>query len=433
MGGRARAGRERGSWLLAFTFPGQGSQRPAMGASWTGHESFELVTHASEVVGLDVAALLLEADQETLTRTANAQLATFVTSLVVLDAAERLGLEPAACAGHSLGEYTALVATGALTYEDGLRLVWERGAAMQDAADQRAGTMMAVLGLDDDDVAAACQRSEGEAWVANYNAPGQVVIAGDPVALVEVAEIARSLGAKRVLAFPVGGAFHTPFMTPARDRLRKALATVTFHPAEPVVVANVDARPHPEPGDWPGLLSAQLCGPVRWRQSLATLHGAGARTFVELGPGGVLTGLVKRALPPDGVTAVSVATPADLEGLVERLAGAAAATGRETAHDNERFLMTERLIVAPATGRFRPEPAFAAATPQLPTRRDRDGDTAAAPAGQLQVAVGDRVGWAGEAEIRSAFAGSLEGLLVLPGERVVPGQPVAWLRASEER
>ena len=434
--------------MLAFTFPGQGSQRPAMGASWAGHASFELVAHASEVVGFDVAQLLLEADQETLTRTSNAQLATFVASLVVLDAAERLGLEPAACAGHSLGEYTALVATGALSYEDGLRLVCERGAAMQDAADQRAGTMMAVLGLDDDDVAAACQRGEGEAWVANYNAPGQVVIAGDPDALQDVAAIAKSLGAKRVLAFPVGGAFHTPFMAPARDRLRKALATVTFREGEPVVVANVDARAHPDPADWPGLLSAQLCGPVRWRQSLATMHAAGARTFVELGPGGVLTGLVKRALPVEGVTGIAVTTPDDLEALVERLAGGATVTtghaaGQVATHVGDRFSMTERLVVAPATGRFRPEPAFAAAGPTLTPRsamaataatgREGEDDEGDRAQDRPSVAVGDRIGWAGEVEIRSAFAGSLEGLLDLPGERVVPGQPVAWLRASEER
>lgn len=416
--------------MLAFTFPGQGSQRPAMGASWAEHESFELVAHAGEVVGFDVAALVLEADQETLTRTANAQLATFVTSLVVLDAAERLGLEPAACAGHSLGEYTALVATGALSYEDGLRLVCERGAAMQDAADQRPGTMMAVLGLDDDDVAAACQRSEKDAWVANYNAPGQVVIAGAPDALEETAAIARSLGAKRVLAFPVGGAFHTPYMAPARERLRKALATVSFREADPVVVSNVDARPHPDPADWPRLLSAQLCGPVRWRQSLVTMHAAGARTFVELGPGGVLTGLVKRALPAEGVTAVSVATPEDLEALVERLAGP---PPTPATHAGDRYAMTERLIVSPATGRFRPDPAFAAAAPKLTGRSA--GPAGGAPAGEERpsVLVGDLIGWAGETEIRSAFAGSLEGILVLPGERVVPGQPVAWLRASEER
>jgi len=190
--------------VLAFTFPGQGSQRPGMGASWRGHPSFELVDIASEIVGRDVTALLLDADEETLRRTQNAQLATFVSSLVVLDAAERLGLEPFACAGHSLGEYSALVATGSLGYDDGLRLVAERGSAMQDAADDRAGTMMAVLGLDDDDVEAACVRAEGEVWIANYNAPGQVVIAGEKSSLERAAEIAKSLGAKRVLSFPVG-------------------------------------------------------------------------------------------------------------------------------------------------------------------------------------------------------------------------------------
>src|SRR5487761_2538564 len=219
-------------------------------------------------------------------RRRTAQLATFVSSLIALDAAERLGLEPFACAGHSLGEYSALVATGSLSYEDGLRLVAERGAAMQDAADSRAGTMMAVLGLDDDDVESACVRAEGDAWVANYNAPGQVVIAGEKEALERASEIAKSLGAKRVLSFPVGGAFHPPFMAPARDRLRKAISEINFREPEPIVVANVDARSHGAPSDWPGLLSAQLCSPVRWRQTLTTLSELGCRTFIELGPGG---------------------------------------------------------------------------------------------------------------------------------------------------
>lgn len=423
--------------MLAFTFPGQGSQRPGMGASWRHHDSFELVAHASETTGFDVASLLLDADQETLTRTANAQLATFVASLIVLDAAERLGLEPAFCAGHSLGEYTALVATGALSYEDGLHLVQERGAAMADAADQVQGSMLAILGLSDDDVAVACLRAEGDVWVANFNAPGQVAIAGEPGALERAAEIAKSLGAKRVLSFPVGGAFHTPYMAPARDRLRKALAGAHFHESEPVVVANVDARPHPDPADWPGLLSAQLCGPVRWRQTLESLHQAGARTFVELGPGGVLTGLVKRSLPGSGaggapVAAFSVSTPSDLEQLVERLAGIATEEPTPSpAGTADRFAITERLVVSPGTGPFSPVPAYAHAAPKIETARRHP----AAPAREtpdLLVAVGDLVGWAGEHEIRSPFAGTLQGLLVLEGERVVTGQPVAWLRAVEQ-
>ena len=432
--------------MLAFTFPGQGSQRPGMGASWVAHESFELVAHASEVVGIDVAHLLLEADQPTLTETANAQLATFVASLVVLDAAERLGLEPAFCAGHSLGEYTALVATGALSYEDGLRLVQERGAAMQDAAEHRSGTMLAVLGLSDDDVEAACLRAEGEVWVANFNAPGQVVIAGEPDSLERAARLCRSLGAKRVMSFPVGGAFHTPFMAPARDRLRKALAEVTFHAPEPLVVANVDGRAHAAPEEWPGLLSAQLCGPVRWRQGLKTLYEAGARTFVELGPGGVLSGLAKRTLPGEPepgetpLTSVSVATPDELEQLVERLAGIAREQERRSAPGAgaDRFAITERLIVSPGTGPFAAAPAFAHAAPKIQAASHRvsvqslsDAASEADPE-PSRVRVGDLVGRAGEHEIRSPFAGALQGLLVLEGERVVTGQPVAWLRVLDE-
>jgi len=440
-GGRRAPTLERGICLLAFTFPGQGSQRPGMGASWVDHESWELVEHAGEILDHDVAGLLLDADQETLTRTANAQLATFVASLVVLDAAERLGLEPAASAGHSLGEYTALVATGALTYEDGLRLVSERGTAMQDAAEQCPGTMLAILGLEDDDVEAACQRAEGDAWVANFNTPGQVVVAGTAEALGRVADLARSLGAKRVVSFPVGGAFHTPLMAPARERLRKALQAATFRESEPLVVANVDARTHPDPAEWPGLLSAQLCSPVRWRQSLDTLYASGARTFVELGPGGVLTGFAKRGLPAADVRVVSVATPADLEALVESLAGAGGAGTAAPAiehHVGERYQITERLVVSPATGPFTPAPAFASATPKLAARTSA-GDAPAPGGGDdaatdtpVQVAVGDLVGWAGNVEVRSAFAGTLQGVLVLPGERVVGGQPVAWLRARIE-
>ncbi len=407
--------------MLAFTFPGQGSQRPGMGASWSEHPSFELVDQASEAVKRDVRRLVLDADEATLRNTANAQLATFVTSCVVLDAAERLGLEPAFCAGHSLGEYTALVATGALSYEDGCFLVAERGAAMADAAEHNPGTMVAVLGLDDDSAEAVCALAEGEVWVANYNAPGQVVIAGEREAIERATEIARQRGAKRVLSFPVGGAFHTPLMASARDRLRKALATVTFHESEPEVVANVDALAHADGSEFASLLSAQLTSPVRWRQSLTTLFEAGARTFVELGPGGVLTGLAKRGLPENDIAAWSVATPAELEALVSALGAAVEAPAEERAAI-ERYEIFERMIVSPATGPFRPVDAYAHWAPKLSLGGDVNDP--------LHIAVGDLIGWAGTSEIRSAFAGHLAGLLVLPGERVVHGQPVAWLRAA---
>ncbi|HEV2368693.1 MAG TPA: ACP S-malonyltransferase, partial [Acidimicrobiales bacterium] len=277
--------------MLIFIFPGQGSQRPGMGSAWVDHPSWELVADATEAAGRDVARLLLAAEKDELTQTRNAQLATFTLSLVVLDAVERLGLEPAVCAGHSLGEYSALVASGAISFEDGVRLVSERGEAMQSAAEESPGTMAAVLGLDDDDVEAACLRAETSAWVANYNAPGQVVIAGSTDGVAAASTVAKEMGAKRAMALPVGGAFHTPLMEPARPRLRKALAEVTFHPLEVPVVANVDARIHDRAADWPSLLSAQLCSPVRWRQTVDSLAqtATSAPAFVEVGPGGVLT------------------------------------------------------------------------------------------------------------------------------------------------
>ena len=407
--------------MLAFTFPGQGSQRPGMGESWVDHPSFELVGQASEIAGRDIAELLLSADEETLRETQNAQMATFVSSLIVLDAVERLGVEPAICAGHSLGEYTALVATGSLSFEDGVTLVAERGAAMREAAGMRVGSMAAVIGLDDDAVEAACMRAEGDAWVANFNSEGQVIIAGDPEALARAGEIAKELGARRILSFPVGGAFHTPFMAPARDRLRTALGNVTFRIPEPIVVANVDARPHDDPDEWPGLLSAQLCSPVRWRQSLLALVELGATTFAELGPGGVLTGLAKRTVSGDEFSTFAVSNPAELEAFVAALAAPVEAVAKPQPF----FAMAERLVVSPATGPFRPVEQFAASAPSL-------GGGIAPERPELRVAVGELIGWAGETEIRSPFAGSLQGIIVLAGERVVGGQPVAWLRADQE-
>lgn len=392
--------------MIAFTFPGQGSQRPGMGQVWSDHESWELVAEASEHAGRDVAALLLTADADELVSTRNAQLATFVQSLVVLDAVERTGVEPGRVAGHSLGEYTALVASGALSFEDGVRLVTERGNAMLGAAEERDGSMAAVLGLDDGKVETACARADGDVWVANYNAPGQVVIAGDPDAIDRAGEVAKELGAKRVMRFPVGGAFHTPFMAPARDRLRKAIETVEWRDPEVPVHANVDALAHPDGSDWGGLLSAQLCSPVRWRQILHELSDAGVSTFVELGPGGVLSGMAKRTIA-EGRT-FSVATPDDLDTLLEALASApASGTADLGQHDGEHLFATERLVVSPAAGVFTPEAGLDAGA---------------------EVGAGHLLGHVGDAEVRSAFPGSMMGWLAVAGERVTTSQPIAWLR-----
>jgi len=391
------------SMTIAFTFPGQGSQKPGMGRPWVDHDSWELVDEASETVGRDLAHLLVDADADELTQTRNAQLATYVLSLVALDAVERLGLEPSIAAGHSLGEYTALTAAGALDFADGVRLVAERGEAMQVAADEQRGTMAAVLGLDDDKVEIACVRAAADVWPANFNAPGNVVIAGDPDAIAAAGAIAKELGASKVLPVKVSGAFHTPFMTPARDRLRKALDGLELRELDIPVVANVDATAHDDPREWPGLLTAQLCSPVRWRQTLHLLHDRGITTFVELGPGTVLSGTVKRTV--DGARSLAVNTPADLDTLLERIEADFGAAH----HEGEHLFMTERVVVSPAAGLFEPVPELDA------------GRT---------INAGDLLGTVGDAEVRSPFSGRLEGVLAHLGERVMSRQPIAWLRTS---
>lgn len=405
--------------MLVFTFPGQGSQRSGMGRPWVDHPSWEVVTEASEG-GWDLTELLLDAPMELLTRTANAQLATFVQSLMVLDAVERLGLSPAACAGHSLGEYTALVASGAISFDDGIRLVCARGEAMAHASEDAPGTMAALLGISDDDAEAACQRAEGDVWVANYNAPGQVVVAGTPDAVTKASSLAKELGARRVLPIPVSGAFHTPLMAAARPPLRKALGDATFLAPEVPVVANVDARVHSDPAEWPGLLSAQLCSPVRWRQSLETLAGLGATTLVELGPGGVLSGLARRVVPE--LHALSVATPDDLDALIDSL-GADGWRAEAHAHQGEHLYMSERVVVSPSAGIFTPEQTLTAPGAGLLPGTGQGGDQE--PSG---VTVGDLVGRVGVAEVRTPFAGQVVRWLAAAGERVQEGQPLLWLR-----
>jgi len=379
-----------------------------MGSPWVDHPSWELVDDASAAAGRDIARLLLEAGQEELTITSNAQLATFTLSMVVLDAIERTGLAPAAAAGHSLGEYSALVAVGALAYEQGVSLVAERGDAMAEAASDRPGTMAAVLGLDVDQVDVACRRADAEVWIANDNAPGQVVIAGDAAGVDAAGIIAKELGAKRVMGFPVGGAFHTPLMAPARVRLRKALGDTRFSDADIPVVANVDAQSHTEAADWASLLSAQLCSPVRWRQTMSELGAMGATNLVEVGPGGVLTGLAKRGLP--GVAAHAVATPADVDGLLKAMAPSAHLSDHPLLNDGEHLFVRERLVVSPAAGVFVPA----------------DGATAVGAA----VDVGALLGTVNGVEVRSPFRGSLQGMLALDDERVTEGQPIAWLLAG---
>jgi [acyl-carrier-protein] S-malonyltransferase len=376
-----------------------------MGLPWRDHDSWELVAESSDVVGRDVGALLCSADAGELRDTRNAQLTTFVSSLMVLDAVERLGVEPSFCAGHSLGEYTALTATGALGFEDGLRLVAERSAAMHDAGQDRPGTMSAVLGLDDDQVEVACRRADADVWVANFNAPGQIVIAGSPDGVDAAADHARELGAKKVMPLQVSGAFHTPFMAPARDRLRAALADAAPRDADVPVVTNVDALAHTDGRDWASLLSAQLSNPVRWKHGLLTLADAGVTEFAELGPGAVLTGMAKRTVR-DART-ISVSTPEDLDKLLEWVG--AGRSSPPTHLEGEHLFAVERLVVSPSAGVFAPVDGLGEGSP---------------------IDVGTVIGHVGDSEVRSPFAGVLQSYIALPTERVTARQPIAWLRTG---
>jgi [acyl-carrier-protein] S-malonyltransferase len=375
-----------------------------MGRPWVGHDSWELVDEASDVAGKDVGALLLDADAEVLKDTRNAQLTTFVSSLMVLDAVERLGIEPSFCAGHSLGEYTALTATGALSFEDGVRLVVERADAMHEAGLASPGTMAAVLGLDDDLVEVACRRADAEVWVANFNAPGQVVIAGSPAGVASAGEHAKELGAKKIMPLQVSGAFHTPFMTAARDRLRNAIALASPRDVEVPVISNVDAIAHSSGEEWSSLLSAQLSSPVRWKHCLLTMQELGVTGFVELGPGGVLTGMAKRTV--DDARTISVSTPEELDKLIEWV-NASSPTGAAQL-EGEHLFAVERLVVSPSAGLFSPESSVTIGS---------------------HISVGHVIGVVGETEVRSPFAGVIQNFIAVEGERVTAHQPIAWLRS----
>lgn len=376
-----------------------------MGRPWVDHESWELVGEASEVAGRDVARLLLDADANELKDTRNAQLTTFVSSLMVLDAVERLGVEPSFCAGHSLGEYTALTATGALGFDDGVRLVSERADAMHGAGQSNPGTMSAILGLDDELVEVACRRADADVWVANFNAPGQIVIAGSPDGVAAAAAIAKELGAKKAMPLPVSGAFHTPFMTPARERLREAIAAASPRDTEVPVISNVDASAHDRGEDWASLLSAQLSSPVRWKQCLMALAELGVTNFAELGPGGVLTGMAKRTI--DDARTISVATPDDLDKFIEWV-NASTPTGAAQL-EGEHLFAVERLVVSPAAGIFVPRSDLV-------------------PGAHIEI--GTIIGAVGEVDVLSAFAGILQAYIAVDGERITPRQPIAWLRTA---
>lgn len=301
------------SVATAVVFPGQGSQRPGMALPWRGDPAFARWDQASDLLGRDVARLGTDAEEEELRQPANCQLALFVHQVVLWEAWHAAtGVTPAAFAGHSLGEYDALVAAGALSFADALVLVDARARATQAAAEDRPGTMIACLGFDVADVRDACDGAGG--FVANDNAPGQVVVAGPAEALAKVRELLTADGGRgKVRDLDVGAAYHSPHMEPALEPLGAALDAAGFADTTVPVVANADAGPHTTAGEWAGLLREQVVSPVRWRETVGTLASLGVGEVVELCASSVLCGLVKRT--DASLARRSVATPDDQGGL----------------------------------------------------------------------------------------------------------------------
>jgi [acyl-carrier-protein] S-malonyltransferase len=287
---------------IAFLFPGQGAQTVGMGrqAAETLPAARRLYDQANEVLGYDLARLCFEGPTEELDSTVISQPALFVTSLVAIEVLRSTTpdavLACEATAGLSLGEYTALVFAGALEFDDALRLVQVRGEAMQEAADATPSGMVSVLGLERSQVEDLCERArQGETLrIANLLCPGNIVISGTNSACERLAEMAPAAGAMKAVPLAVAGAFHTPLMAPAADRLREALAEARFSRPSITIVSNVDAQPHDDPDEIRGLLLDQLVSPVRWEDSMRYLLANGFDQFYEVGPGRVLRGLLKR-------------------------------------------------------------------------------------------------------------------------------------------
>ncbi|MBR5735267.1 MAG: ACP S-malonyltransferase [Bacteroidales bacterium] len=282
--------------MKAYIFPGQGSQFPGMGkdlydSSLKAREIFE---EANEILGFDIVEVMFEGDDEQLRQTSVTQPAIFIHSVAAARAAEDFA--PDMAAGHSLGEFSALVAAGAMEFEDALKLVSIRANAMNRACMRNPGKMAAILMLDDEVVREICEQTEGIVVPANFNSPGQIVISGEEDAVSRACKAAKAAGAKKALPLPVGGAFHSPLMEQARADLAQAIDMTPFKTPVCPVYQNVDALPHTDPSEIKANLIAQLTSPVLWTRTIINMVEAGATDFIELGPGEVLTNLVRRII-----------------------------------------------------------------------------------------------------------------------------------------
>lgn len=295
---------------VAVVFPGQGTQEPEMGSAWRAHAAWSVVERAEAALGEPLAHLITDAPAEVLARTRDAQLAVLLTSLVVWEAMQPFDDTPVAFAGHSLGQVTALVAAGAVPFDAGIRFAARRAELTQAAADAHPGKMAALLGASIEQAEEACGAASDACWLANDNAPGQVVIAGTPDGLAAASDHAREIGVKRVTPLNVGGAFHTPLMRDASDGLVVELDRVTFAEPSAPVVSNHDATAYDDAEGWRTRLADHVSVPVRWRSTMETLVAAGAGTFVEVGHGSMLAALAKRGAP--GVEVRNVAVPDDI-------------------------------------------------------------------------------------------------------------------------
>lgn len=276
-----------------YVFPGQGAQFSGMGKELyeQSAEAKAMFEKANDILGFRITDIMFEGSADDLKQTKVTQPAIFLHSVIL---AKVLSVEPAAVAGHSLGEFSALVVAGALSFEEGLRLVSKRAMAMQRACEASHGTMAAILALPDKTIEEVCAKVDGVVIAANYNCPGQLVISGAAEAVSEACEQLKAVGARRALVLPVGGAFHSPLMEPARQELAEAIEAASFN--EPIcpIYQNVDAKPHTCPAEIKQNLIAQLTSPVRWTQIIEQMSADGFNSYVEVGPGNVLQGLIRK-------------------------------------------------------------------------------------------------------------------------------------------